>query len=291
MELGALGRPGTPFSRSGAAAEGRCGARLRASAPRYLAAAVALVLLALGLRSIIAPPKAVPPPIPESADAPSRSFALQFARAYLTYDASKPALRARALAPLLPSSLDRGAGAFPETGRQRVLWAEVASDQPALVGGRVITVAAGVSTQSAPVYLAVPVRHPPERPVSLTGYPSFVGAPLVDNGAAASTYTQVTDPTVEEVVRRVLRNYLAGSAENLKADLTDEAEITLPTVDMQLENVDQLAWLGGTGSGAVLATVLARDAQKVTYTLTYEVGLAYWERPYVTFISVIPTGS
>lgn len=291
MELGVLGRPGSAVSRAGGAAEGVRRARLQASAPRYLAAAVAILLLALGLRSIVAPPRPVATPIPASADAPSRSFALQFARAYLTYDARRPALRARALAPLLPTSIDRGAGAFPETGTQRVLWAEVASDQPALVGGRVVTVAAGVSTQTAPVYLAVPVRHPTEGPVSLAGYPSFVGAPLVDNQGASASYSEVSDPAVEEVLERVLRNYLAGSAENLKADLTSEAEITLPTVELRLESVDQLAWLGGAGSGAVLATVLARDGQKVTYTLTYEVGLAYWERPYVTFISVIPTGS
>jgi hypothetical protein len=252
---------------------------------------VALLLLVLGLRSIVSPPKPVVTPVPASADAPSRSFALQFARAYLTYDADHPGERARALAAMLPSNIDRSAGAFPEAGRQRVIWAEVASDQPALVGGRVITVAAGVSTQAAPVYLAIPVRHPPEHPVSLAGYPSFVGAPLVDRGGSSSSYSEVTDPAVEEVVGRVLRNYLAGSAQNLKADLTDEAEVTLPTVQLQLESVDQLAWLGGTGSGAVLATVLARDAHRVIYTLTYEVGLAYWERPYVTFISVIPTGS
>jgi hypothetical protein len=291
MELGAIGRPGSLFSRAAGAPEGMRRARVRATAPRYVAAAVAVLLLALGLRSIVMPPKAVVTPVPASADAPSRSFALQFARAYLTYDASRPAVRARALAALLPANLDRGGGAFPEAGRQRVLWAEVASDQPALVGGRVITVAAGVSTQAAPVYLAVPVRHPTDRPVSLAGYPSFVGAPLVDHAGSSSSYSEVDDPAVEEVVGRVLRNYLAGSAENLKADLADEAEVTLPTVDLQVENVDQLVWLGGTGSGAVLATVLARDARRVIYTLTYEIGIAYWERPYVTFISVIPTGS
>lgn len=291
MELGTLGRPGAVLSRAGGGPDGVRRARLRASAPRYVAAAVAILLLTLGLRSIISPPKPVVTPIPASADAPSRSFALQFARAYLTYDASHPGRRAQALDALLPANIDRSAGAFPEAGRQEVLWAEVASDQPALVGGRVITIAAGVSTQAAPLYLAVPVRHPPERPVSLAGYPSFVGAPLVDSTGSASSYPEVSDPAVEEVVGRVLRNYLAGSAENLKADLTDEAEVTLPTVDLQLESVDQLAWLGGDGSGAVLATVLAHDAHRVIYTLTYEVGLAYWERPYVTFISVIPSGS
>lgn len=253
--------------------------------------AIVALLLILGIRSIVSPPKPASAPLSVTADAPSRSFALQFARDYLTYDARRPAERDRALATLLPTSLAQGAGVFPESGKQRVLWADVASDQPALIGGRVITVAAGVSTQPDPVYLAIPVRHPPEGSVSLAGYPSFVGAPSVDTSAGGSSYDEVSDPAVEEVVTRVLRNYLAGSAQNLKADLSDEAYITLPTVELHLEAIEQLVWLGGSGSGAVLATLLARDAHKVTYTLTYEVGLTYSERPYVTFISVIPTGS
>jgi hypothetical protein len=249
------------------------------------------LLLILGIRSIVSPPQPASAPLSVTADAPSRNFALQFARAYLTYDARRPAERNRALAALLPTSIAQGAGVFPESGRQQVLWADIASDQPALVGGRVITVAAGVSTQPDPVYLAIPVQHPPEGSVSLAGYPSFVGAPSVDTSASGASYDEVSDPAVEEVVARVLRNYLAGSAQNLKADLSDEAHIALPTVDLHLEAIEQLVWLGGAGSSAVLATLLASDAHKVTYTLTYEVGLAYWERPYVTFISVIPTGS
>lgn len=279
------------LSRASDAVQGVRGTRLRASAPRYLAVAVAGLLLILGIRSIVFPPQPASAPVSVTADAPSENFALQFARAYLTYDASRPAVRNEALATLLPTSIDRGAGVFPESGRQRVLWADVASDQEALVGGRVITVAAGVSTQPNPVYLAIPVRHPPDGSVSLAGYPSFVGAPLVDTSTNTSSYDEVSDPAVKEVVERVLRNYLTSSATNLKADLTDETYITLPTVRLQLETVDQLVWLGGTGSGAVLATLRARDAHRVTYTLTYEVGIAYWERPYVTFISVIPTGS
>jgi hypothetical protein len=279
------------LTRASEVAQGVRGARLRASAPRYLAVAIVGLLLILGIKSIVAPPQPASAPVSTAADEPSRSFALQFARAYLTYDARRPAGRNRALAALLPTTVAQGAGVFLESGSQRVLWADIASDQTALVGGRVITVAAGISTQPDPVYLAVPVRHPPNGSVSLAGYPSFVGAPLVDTDAGGSSYEEVADPAVKEVVERVLRNYLAGSAQNLKADLSEEAHITLPTVDLSLETVEQLAWLGGEGSSAVLATLLARDTRNVTYTLTYEVGLTYWERPYVTFISVIPTGS
>ena len=78
-------------------------ARHSARAPRYLASAVLLVFFALGIRAAFFPGAAASPAqIPaESAatDAPSQDFALQFARAYLSYDAARPGLRARALAP------------------------------------------------------------------------------------------------------------------------------------------------------------------------------------------------
>jgi hypothetical protein len=172
-----------------------------------------------------------------------------------------------------------------------VLWTEVASDQRALAGGRVITVAAQVSSQRLPVYLAVPVRHDPGRSLELVGYPSLVGAPAVDTTAAPPARSAVTEPAVLEVIDRVLRNYLAGTAPNLKADLTADAAVTLPTMRLSVQSVDQALWIAGPGSGAVLATVTADDPRGDTYTLSYELGIAYRERPYVDFIEVVPTES
>jgi Conjugative transposon protein TcpC len=265
-------------------------ARLRAAVPRYLATAALLILVALGLRALLWPAQPSPPPrAPASADAPSEDFALQFARAYLTYDASRPAARARALAPFLPSSLDSGAGFFAASGAQRVRWAEVASDQPALAGGRTITVATGVSTQRLPVYLAVTVRHRLGEGLALLGYPCFVGAPLIGGDAAPASGPAVEEPAVAAVVDRVLRNYLARSAPNLKADLTPDAAVTLPTLALRVQRIERLAWIGAARSGAVLATLSAADARGATYTLAYELGIAYRERPYVDFIEVVPT--
>lgn len=272
-------------------AESVWAARLRVFGPRYVALGVLLVLLALGVRSLVSPSESKSIALRSGADAPSEDFALQFARAYLTYDARWPALRTQELARFIPVGFDRDGGVFVGSGAQRVLWVDVASDQPAVVGGRVITVAAGVSTQAAPVYLAVTVRHPAGRPVSLVGYPSFVGAPLVGRESEATTYDEVTEPSVKEVVGRVLRNYLAGSVVNLKADLTSDAVVTLPTLRLQLERIDSMGWVGGRHSRAIVATVTASDPRGTSYTLTYEVGLAYRERPYVDFVGVIPTGS
>ena len=266
------------------------GARLRARAPRYLATAALVLLVALGARALLWPPRPeAPRPPAASADAPSEDFALQFARAFLTYDASRPGARTRALAPFLSGSLDSGAGFFAASGAQRVRWAEVASDQPALLGGRTITVAAGLSTQRLPVYLAVSVRHRRGEGLALLGYPCFVGAPLIGGAAAAAPGPAVEEAAVTAVVDRVLRNYLSGSAPNLKADLTPGATVTLPTLALRVLRVERLAWIGAARSGAVLATLSAADGRGATYTLTYELGIAYRERPYVDFIEVVPT--
>jgi hypothetical protein len=232
------------------------------------------------------------PPRPAAqADAPSRDFALQFARSYLSYDADRPQARKRALEPFVGEALDADAGFFAASGRQRVLWAEVSSDQPALVGGRLITVAAAVSTQALPLYLAVPVRHDPGGGLALSGYPALVGAPAVDPRPRLPATSPVEDTEVTAVVDRVLRNYLAGSAQNLSADLAPNATVTLPTLALSLRSVRQLAWAGSPGSGAVLAEVLADDPRRATYTLSYEIGIARRERPYVHFIQVIPTAT
>lgn len=289
MEAGAGTRLGG--TRAVLGSESVWGTRLRVAGPRYLAIGVMVVLLILGLRTLLSPPASRTVVPRSSADAPSEDFALQFARAYLTYDARRPQARTDWLARFLPAGLDRDGGVFVNSGSQRVLWEDVASDQPAVIDGRVITVAAGVSTQREPLYLAVTVRHPSGGPVSLAGYPSFVGAPFVSREAAGSSYAEVTEPAVTQVVTRVLQNYLAGSVVNLKADLTNDAVVTLPTVRLRVQSVDSIGWVGGRLSQAVVATVTATDPSGTSYTLTYEVGLAYRERPYVNFIGVIPTGS
>jgi hypothetical protein len=269
-------------------------ARHSARAPRYLASAALLVFLALGLRAaFFAPPAGTAPRARvEGLDIPSEDFALQFARAYLSYDAARPGLRVRSLAPYVAGAqLAPGAGLTPSRGGQRVRWVEVASDQRALAGGRVITIAAAVSTQRLPLYLAVSVYHPRGQPLQLVGYPSLVGAPSIGPTSAPPPREPVSDPAVTEVVDRVLRNYLAGAAPDLKADLTPEAAVTLPTRRLRLREVEQLEWLGAPGSGVVLATLRAAVFGGATYTLTYELGIALRERPYVDFIEVVPTDS
>jgi hypothetical protein len=267
-------------------------ARHAAALPRYLTILAFTFLIGSGIRATFFPPDADPPTAqPQAqADAPSRDFALQFARAYLTYDSSHPGRRNRALAPFQIGTLGPGAGFEAPAGEQRVRWLELASDQPALAGGRLLTIAASVSSQPAPLYLAVSVRHNPGRPLQLGGYPALVGAPAIA-GAAKIERQAVEESALTEVIDRALRNYLAGAARDLRADLSPAAEITLPTAHLRLGEVEELAWIAGPGSGAVLATLTATDHHGTTYTLDYELGIAERERPYVDFIEVVPTAS
>jgi hypothetical protein len=265
-------------------------AALRATAPRYLTLGVLALLLLLGLRSLFYSPAATDPArATATADAPSRAFALQFARAYLSYDAKRPAARGRALAPFLSDAVDAEAGFLAARGSQEVIWAEVASDQRALTGGRALTIAAAISTQPLPVYLTVTVAHDRGGPVSLVGYPAFVGAPAISPNAPSVSHSAVEDDQLTAVIARALRNYLGGSAQNLKADLAPGAAVTLPTLSLRLRSLGRVEWLGRSGNRAVLATVEASDARGATYTLAYELGIAIRDRPYIDFIEVIPT--
>lgn len=266
--------------------------RHSAATPRILASAVLAVFFLLGVRSAFFGPTGEPQAeiVEAQADAPSRAFALQFARAYLTYDASHPGRRVQALAPYLNGgSLAAGAGLSVSSGTQQVRWLEVASDQPALAGGRMLTVAAAVNTQSLPLYLAVSVAHRRGGGVELLGYPSFVGAPLVERPELPPRET-VTAPAVLEVAERVMRNYLSGAAGDLRADLLPSAEVTLPTLRLRLAEVQSVQWLGEVGSAAVITTVLATDERGQSYTLSYELGIASRDRPYVTYVEVVPSG-
>jgi hypothetical protein len=263
--------------------------RLIARAPRHLATAALAVLVCLGLRSLLLAPNPTTTPASPTAsvDAPSEDLALRFARAYLTYDASDPTARTEALAPYLAGA--DAAGFSAARGSRQVEWEDVASDQPALQGGRVITVAAQTSGASAPIFLAVTVRHDPGRPLSIVGDPAIVGAPALDSRPAEAARPAVEDTAVTQVVERVLRNYLAGSAPDLRADLTGDAQVTLPTISLRATHVGPVDWVAGPGSGAVLATVEASSKDGSAWTLTYELGIAWHERPYVDFIEVVPT--
>lgn len=267
--------------------------RLSARGPRYLVLAALLVLIVVGLRTIFLPavPAGATARSVQLIDAPSQDLALRFVRTYLSYDSADPQAREEALRPYLSEGLAADGGFSATHGSRRVVWEDVASDQKALAGGRVITIAADLSDEPVPVFLAVTVHHEAGKPLSILGYPSFVGAPAVTSSMSEPSRQAVSERPVDEVVERVLRNYLAGSVTDLRADLTSNADVTLPTLSLHVQEVKEIDWISRPGSGAVLATLVAGGTGGDIYTLTYELGIAWHERPYVDFIEVVPTES
>lgn len=252
--------------------------RLRARLPRYAFLAAVVFLCALGMRSLFIPAGSnsdlsAPPGPP--VDYAEQSFALTFARAYLTYDAANPELHEAELAALVPDDLGVEAGFTPPaTGSQTVEWAQIAQAQRPLAGGVILTVAAKVSTAASPVYLSVPVARGKGGAIHLSGYPSFVGPPLAAAPAVTDQEGQgVEDDDVEALVERALSNYLVGDGENLAADLAGAATVTLPTNRLTLAAMEELEWVPGAEGSAVLATVDVTDDQGGRYTLRYEVGV------------------
>jgi hypothetical protein len=79
----------------------------------------------------------------------------------------------------------------------------------------------------------------------------------------------VTDPALERVVVRALRNYLADSLNELAADLAAGARVSLPAAMLTLESVQRLTW--SPDGRSVVAVIQAQDARGAQYTLEYEV--------------------
>jgi hypothetical protein len=266
----------TEGTRAGVRLDTRSLRRLRASASltRWVLYVAASVGVAATLRFAIAPPRpTIPRPAPVVvADRAAEGFATLFARRYLTWDAASPALHEQGLTEFLGESVDADAGmGAPPRGSQRIAWADIVQARTAQPGEHVYTVAAGTGA-GEPTYLSVDVVRGRSGELRLGRYPALVGPPLIgradalDSGAAGP----VSDPGVTTVVERALRNYLAGSGQNLAADLTPNSVVATPAQRLVLDRVEQLQVARG---GGVLATVGAHDSLGATYTLTYQVDL------------------
>lgn len=263
--------------------------QLRGRLPRYLFTGLVVILSLAGLRVIVAPAEAPAPPAPEAnVDQAAEQLALRFARAYLSYNTARPGPREGRLAQMIASDMDSDAGFIPARGARTVTLSEVAQNQEALAGGRIIVVYAETDTQET-FYLAVPVERVGEGAMSITDYPSLVGPPQIAQRAITDR-AEVEDEDIVEVVRRGLGNYLALEDRNLRADLAPEAEISMPPTAMRMGSLEGVVWADGPDGGAVLITANARAADRSTYTLTYELGLERrGGRVLISFIEVIPT--
>lgn len=247
--------------------------RLAHGMPRYLVSAAASFGLIASARFAIAPPQAVGPGRPAAgsrpADRAAEGYAALFARRYLTWDSGDPQASQGSLESFAGAAMTPDAGlSLPDAGSQAVEWAEVVQSRESEPGTHVYTVAAQIAGQGL-VYLAVGVARGVDGRLALTGYPAFVGPPDAAGARFASVGPAVTDRALAAVVDRALRNYLAGSTEDLDADLSRGARVAVPGVALALEAVQQLAW--SRDGRSVVATVEARDPMGVRHTLGYEV--------------------
>jgi Conjugative transposon protein TcpC len=258
--------------------------RLGRELPRHLLGALAAVGLVAGARFAIDSPRlALPAALlrrPTTPDLGAEGFAALFARRYLTWEAQDPEARERALAPFVGPAMDAGAGLQPPAGaEQQVQWTQVVQEREPQRGEHVYTVAAQTDTVGL-LYLTVEVVRRAGGALALGGYPAFVGPPAsapAQIGAGGSR--QVSESALTTVVERALRNYLAGSASELAADLAPGARVSLPGLGLVLQSLQSLQW--APGAGAVLAVVQAQDQRGAQYTLTYELDVAHeqgrWE--------------
>jgi hypothetical protein len=251
--------------------------RLARELPRHLLGALAAVGLLVGARFAIDPPRpALPATLlrrPATPDLGAQGFAALFARRYLTWEAQDPEARERALAPFVGPEMDAGAGLQPPAGAgQQVQWTQVVQEREPRQGEHVYTVAVQTDTAGL-LYLTVEVVRQAGGALALGGYPAFVGPPAYASAqTGAGSSRQVSEPALATVVERALRNYLAGSASELAADLAPGARVSLPGLELALQSLQSLQW--APGSGAVLAVVQAQDQRGVQYTLAYELDVA-----------------
>jgi hypothetical protein len=150
-----------------------------------------------------------------------------------------------------------------------VTWTQVTQSRPGTDGSRVYTVAAQTD-RAGLLYLTVDVQRGRDRALRLDGYPAIVGAPLSAPAAAQAGDEQrdVTQRALRVTCQRALRNYLARAADNLDADLTDDAAVSLPGIALSLRRLTALQWAPDHQS--VLASVQADDGDGVGYALRYE---------------------
>jgi hypothetical protein len=251
--------------------------RLRAdlSLTRWLLSAAAVCGIAATVRLTLAPPSAPRPRSPAGPvmDLAAEGFAEQFARTLLTFDASHPDARRRALAAFAGAGLDPDTGLVPPpSGAQQVQWARVVQQRDPRPGEHVYTVATQTD-QDGLLHLAVDVRRNRDGTLRLGGYPALVGAA---SSAPATRdpderLREVDDQGVSEVVARALRNYLAGDGDQLVADLAAGTAIALPGHPLRMTGLEILKW--NRDGGSVIALVGA-GADGEEWTLRYELDIA-----------------
>ena len=160
---------------------------------------------------------------------------------------------------------------LPPAGEQHVEWLEVVQAREPSAGRHVYTVAARTDSTGL-VYLSVGVGRSADGALTLTRLSGLRGRARECSCADRSSRREVTDATLATVATRALRNFLAGSATELAADLAPNARVSVPTVALALQSVQSIDW--APDGRSVVVVVQARDGRGAQYTLAYELDVA-----------------
>jgi hypothetical protein len=116
-----------------------------------------------------------------------------------------------------------------------------------------------------------------------------VGPPAVSERYAAASQQSVGDNGLVAMVTRLITNYLDDDAQDMQADLTPGARVSLPTAALSVQHVASVTWVRA--NTLVDVQVTARDSAQSTFSLSYEVGVTERERWYATSIAVNPSAT
>jgi hypothetical protein len=262
--------------------------RARARAPKLVLFVFVAFFVALGLRSALAGPVPAPRVVrttdpAAAAQVDVSGFAQAFARAFLSYDSSRPGLHQQQLVPYLAGLDDADAGfSVPNEGKRSVGWTAAVGAVPTDADTTLVTVAVAYDATAGLDYLAVPVTRLRSGELAVASFPALVGPPRLAGAYRPPEGDDVSDPQLADVVRRALGNYLAGEGQNLAADLDRGAQVTLPPRALVLEDVSSLT---SPGPGLVAATVAVHDGQRLSYSLRYELAVVKRDRWFVRAIN------
>lgn len=224
------------------------GVQWRARSPRATFMVVCAVLSLLGLRSLTAARPAASVAAPARVIAAPDGFAEGFARAYLTSPGSEQQRDAALKVYGYAADSDPGG---PVT--RRSLWTAAVADQAGSRGDRVVTVLADDGRNRW--YLAVTVATDRAGRRYVPVAPALVGAPAVPPRPVSPAELEVDDPSLRQVVSRMVRHYLAGDASDLAADLAPRAAVTLPPAASRAVEVGLVTWVSRPTRVAVAVTI------------------------------------
>jgi len=210
-------------------------------------------------------------------DDEARAFAVQFARAFLTFSPSHPEYHELAVKPFLAKRL-RGAIALPRRGPDQTVSAvTVARTHGAGRDRAVVTVATTVLNRTVTTrYLTVPVARDRKGGLVVYDYPAFSAPPPPANVASDehSPLQGSAARPIRRFVRRFFNAFLAGG--DPSAFVTADGHVSSLKQRYDLRKVLGVSQLGEAGASerSVVVVVRARDRDThADYTLRYRADL------------------